>query len=330
MEKASLTEAVLLLAVLLACIPLTAQEGEAPPIKWHKDLDSALRESYLSGRPVVLHFCPPGRIALNEDMSTFQDNRVKKAALHFVWLRLDPDKSKELLEKYDVVKIPSLVVVDCKERKLNKKNVEEHAFPEDVLCLMREVLSKTKVPSPEEIERIAEDFKKARALVASESFRKAIPLLKKIAKFEPEIGYVKESRKALELMEREALKQIEEAKRLMEKGRKKEADALLRRIEKEKRGLDAAKEARKTRLELYRTRGDMDELRAKDREEQAEKAMRLVELYEANGAYEKAIEKCREIIEKYPDTETAKAAAGKIKELKDEAKKKAKESEEEE
>ena len=119
-----LFEITVVIAILFCCISVAAQEEEAPPIVWQKDIEAALKESYLTGRPLFLHFCPEGRIALNEDMSTFQENSVKSDAVHFVWVRLDPEKYRDLGDKYGVKEIPALVVVDHNKKKLNKKNFE--------------------------------------------------------------------------------------------------------------------------------------------------------------------------------------------------------------
>ncbi len=307
-------------AVLALCLLLwstvAAQEEEAPPIEWQKDLDCALKESYLTGKPLILHFCPGGRIALNEDMSTLQDNRVKKAAPYCVWVRLDPEEFRALADECGVKEIPSLLVVDHNKKKLNAKNVEGHAFPEDVLNLMKEVLSSVKIPAPEDLQKVAKSFKKAQTLVSKKKLKKAIPVLKKLARFKPEIGYVKEAKKALAAIEEHGRQQIEAARKLLEEGKKEEADKLLRWVESELRGLDIAKKAKKTRLEMYRTGKDMEKLKEKSQEEQAREMLRLAQLYEDNGLLEKAIEQCEKILKEYPKTETAALAAKKIKELK--------------
>lgn len=302
--------------LLLCCSQLPAQE-EPPPVVWQKDLDSALKESYLTGRPLFLHFCPEGRIALNEDMSTFQDERVLAAAMHFVWVRLDPEKSRELGDAYGVKEIPSLVVVDHEKKKLNKKNREGHAFPEDVFALMKEVQKKVKAVKPNDIDRLREDFESAQNSMEKNDLKKAVGLLRKIARFKQEIGFVVEAKKALGAIEENARRQIEEAKSLVAQGKKEEGDKLLRKIESELRGLDVSSEARKVRLELYRSKKDMDKLLKQEKEKQAQKLFKLGQMYEDNGKPETALEQYEKIVSDYPNTETAGPASDKVKQLRE-------------
>jgi tetratricopeptide (TPR) repeat protein len=305
------------LCVLCSCV-LYAQEKEAPPITWQKDIESALKESYLTGRPLFLHFCPEGRIALNEDMSTFQDNRVKTDAQHFVWVRLDPEKYRELGDKYGVKEIPALVVVDHEKKKLNKKNVEGHAFPEDVAKIMKEATKKVKIAKPKDIEKLRKSFEAAQKLLKKKELKKAVALLKKVARFKKEIGFVVEAKKALKTIEDNARQEIEKAKKLVADGKKEEGDKTLRKIETELRGLDVASEARKVRLEFYRSEEDMKKFLKKEQEKEAQKLLALGQMYEDNKKLEKALEQYQKILKDYADTETAGPAADKVKQLSEE------------
>ena len=296
---------------------LPAQDDEAPPISWQKDLDSALKESYLTGRPLFLHFCPAGRIALNEDMSTFQDERVKEAAQHFVWVRLDPEKFRNLGDKYGVKEIPSLVIVDHEKKKLNKKNMEGHAFPEDVFALMNEVLKKVKIAKLREIEKLRRDFESAQKHLDKKDLKKAIVLLKKVARFKREIGFVTEAKKALAAIEQSAREQIEHAKKLIAEGKKKDGDEILRKIESDLRGLDAAVQARKVRMEFYRSKDDMKKLLKEEHEKQAQKLFKLGQMYEDNKKLEKALAQYEKIIKDFPDTETAGPASDRVREIRE-------------
>ncbi len=314
----------LILSVSLAALaavcarPLFAQkkEPEASPIVWQKDLDAALKESYLSGRPILLHFCPEGRIALNEDMSTFEDNRVKTWAVHFVWVRLDPKEFKKLADEYGVKEIPSLVAVSHGKKKLNSKNVEGHAFPEDVYALMKGVVTKLKkTPKPKDIEKLRKDFEEAQKHLQEKSTKKAVQLLRKISRSKLDIGFVLEARKALKTIEDEAKQRIEQAKKLFAEGKKDEGDKILKEIETELRGLDVAKEARKVRLELYKTSDESKDLLKKEQEKHAQRILQLAKMYEENKKLENALEEYEKILKEYPETEAAGTAADKAKEL---------------
>ncbi len=308
----------LLAALCLLCShALYAQDKEAPPITWQKDLESALKESYLTGRPLFLHFCPEGRIAMNEDMSTFQDERVKTAAQHFIWVRLDPEKFRDLGDKYGVKEIPSLVVVNHEKKKLNKKNMEGHAFPEDVFALMNDVLKKVKISKPREIEKLRRNFKSAQKLLEKKDLKKAVVLLKKVARFKREIGFVVEAKKALAAIEQNASQQIEQARKLIAEGKKDEGDKMLRKIESDLRGLDVAAQARKVRMELYRSKDDMKKLLKQEQEKQALKLFKLGQMYEDNKMLEKALAQYEKILKEYPDTETAGPASDKVREVKE-------------
>ena len=314
-------------ACVLYCFTTIAQEEEAPPIVWQKDIETALKESYLTGRPLFLHFCPEGRIALNEDMSTFQDNAVKSDAVHFVWVRLDPEKYRELGDKYGVKEIPALVVVDHEKNKLNKKNVEGHAFADDVARLMKEAIKKVKLVKPKDIDKLRKDYESAQEHLKKDELKKAVGLLRKVARFKREIGFVIEAKKALKTIEDNAKQEIEKAKKLVAEGKKEEGDKILRRIETELRGLDVASEARKVRLNLYKSKEDMKKLLEKEREKQAQKLFKLGQLYEANKKPEKALEQYQKIVKEYSDTKTAGPAADKVKQLSEELNKKPEEKE---
>jgi hypothetical protein len=312
--KLAIKVAAAVVAVLLTCV-VHAQDEEAPPIVWQENLEAALQESYLTGRPLFLHFCPEGRIALNEDMSTFQDNRVKEVALHFVWVRLDPEEFKDLADGYGVAEIPSLVVVDCKKKKLNTKNVEGHAFPEDVFALIKQVLKKVKLAKPKDIEELRKNFESAQGYLEKDNLKKAVSLLARIVRFKQEIGFVLEARKALATIEEEARQKIEEAKKLVAEGKGEDADKMLREIETDLRGLDVASEARKTRMEMYRSKDEMKEQLEEEQEKQAQKIFNLAQMYEDNKLPEKALEQYEKILEEFPDTETAGPAADRARAL---------------
>jgi tetratricopeptide (TPR) repeat protein len=297
-----LTEAALAALCILGPCVLLAQEEEAPPIVWQENMDAALKESYLTGRPLFIHFCPEGRIAMNEDMSTFQDNRIKEAAQHFVWVRLDPEK--------------------CKKEKLNARNVEGHAFPEDVFALIKQVLKKVKIAKPKDIEELRRDFDSAQENLQKDNRKKAVSLLSKVARFKQDIGFVLEARKALAAIEEEARQKIEEAKGLVAEGKSDDADKMLRDIENDLRGLDVAAEARKTRMELYRSKDEMKEQLEEEREQQAQKIFNLGQMYEDNKLPEKALAEYEKILEKYPDTKTAGPAADRAKALREQLGKK--------
>lgn len=317
--KVKKVSAILIAVCLLAGLPgpgLAGGRKEAPPVAWQKDLESAIRESYLTARPIVLHFCPPGRIALNEDMSTFLEERVKVASVDFVWVRLDPGKFRKLGDRYGVKEIPSLVVVDHTRKKLNTKNVEGHAFAEDILRLMKQVLAKVKVPRAKDVEKLRSIFESAQKSMKGKNLKKAVALLRKIARSRLKIGYVKEAKKALHAIEENARKEIEKAGKLAAEGKNKEADKILRKIEQELRGLEAAAAAREARLKLYSTKEGLKKLRKQENEKQARKLLRLARMYEENEKRQKALEQYEKILEKYPDTEVARKAADRAEELK--------------
>jgi tetratricopeptide (TPR) repeat protein len=319
-RQAVLTAVSALLAALAALCshPLCAQEKEpeAPPIAWQKDLESALKESYLTGRPLLLHFCPEGRIALNEDMSTYQDNRVRTWAVHFVWLRLDPKEFQKLADEYGVKEVPSLVAVSHEKKKLNSKNVEGHAFPEDVEALLKDVLKKSgKIPKPKDIEKLRKDFDEAQEQLKKKEMKKAVQLLRKISRSKLEIGFVIEAGKALKAIESDAKQKIEQAKKLFAEGKKDEGDGILKEIEASLRGLDVAAEARKVRLELYKSENGAQDLLKEEQEKRAQQTLKLAKMYEENKKPENALEEYEKILKEYPGTEAAAEAADRATEL---------------
>jgi outer membrane protein assembly factor BamD (BamD/ComL family) len=182
---------------------------------------------------------------------------------------------------------------------------------------MKDVLKKVKLVRPKDLERLRKDFESAQKLLEKQDVRKAITLLKKVARFKREIGFVIEAKKALQVIEENGRQRIEEARKLVAEGKKDEGDKILREIEKELRGLDVAEEARKIRLDLYRSKEGMDELLKKEKEKQAQKLFKLGQMYEENKKSEKALAQYEKILEEYPDTETAGPASDKVKELRE-------------
>ena len=77
-----------------------------------------------------------------------------------------------------------------------------------------------------DIKKLRSSFKSAEKLLEQKKLKKAVALLRKVARFKREIGFVTEARKALASIEENARRQIEEAKKLFAEGKKDEGDKI--------------------------------------------------------------------------------------------------------
>ncbi|MCV6604788.1 MAG: thioredoxin family protein [Porticoccaceae bacterium] len=114
-----------LAASLLLLTTATAWAG-GDDIAWHTDLDSALKAAKAADKPLFLDFyaewCGPCKAM---DKNVYPDLAVRKQMEHFVAVRIDVDKHKDIAKKYRGNArayggngIPAMIVIDAKDNEL--------------------------------------------------------------------------------------------------------------------------------------------------------------------------------------------------------------------
>ncbi len=101
------------LAVLALTISLAASAAEA--LTWGDDIDQAVRKAAQDGKPVLVEFSAawnPWCQALAE--KTYPDEGVQDLLGRFVRVRVDAEKHPELMKRFKVEKVPTLIVLDAK------------------------------------------------------------------------------------------------------------------------------------------------------------------------------------------------------------------------
>lgn len=81
-------------------------------IRWHTSLESALKESKRSGKPVFADFyatwCPPCQML---EKQTYPDAKVIAESQKWVMLKIDTDKQTDMAVQYGISSLPTLAVL---------------------------------------------------------------------------------------------------------------------------------------------------------------------------------------------------------------------------
>ncbi len=99
-------------ALLISLAALAALAGEALP--WGEDIDQAVRKAAQDGKPVLVEFTAawnPFGQALHE--KTFPDESIQDLLGRFVRVRVDAEKHPELMKRFAVKEVPTLLVLDA-------------------------------------------------------------------------------------------------------------------------------------------------------------------------------------------------------------------------
>jgi thiol:disulfide interchange protein DsbD len=121
----------------------------APGIEWtsHPDgVDVILAQAKEDGQPVIIDFsadwCAPCR---ELDETTFRHPDVRDAAKQIVMVKIDltggsDDTARELLEKYQVKGVPTVVFVDRSGRERGDLRLVDFRPPDEFLRRMKQIL----------------------------------------------------------------------------------------------------------------------------------------------------------------------------------------------
>lgn len=139
--KKSLGVVVALAGILLMVFVLQSKER----IAWQPYGPETLAAAKAAGRPVVLDFYADWCLPCKElDLRTFSDDRVVALSRHFAMLRLDltrrqPDQD-EILRRYRVRGVPTVIFFDSSAMELTDLRVEAFIKAEDFIVRMQRAL----------------------------------------------------------------------------------------------------------------------------------------------------------------------------------------------
>ncbi len=100
----------------------TTAAGAKDAIHWRSDLDSALRESRQSGRPVLVDFsaswCPPCIAMKHEVWPNAAVGQAVEAA--YVPVQIDVDQNGAISDRFRVDSIPTVLILDGNGREIRR------------------------------------------------------------------------------------------------------------------------------------------------------------------------------------------------------------------
>ena len=89
-------------------------------IRWHTSLESALKESKRTGKPIFADFyatwCPPCKML---EEQTYPNAQVIAESHKWVMLKIDTDKQTDLAVKYGIASLPTLAVLRSDGKPVN-------------------------------------------------------------------------------------------------------------------------------------------------------------------------------------------------------------------
>jgi thioredoxin-like negative regulator of GroEL len=114
-------------ALLISCV--VAIEARADFPEWNHQFPAALELAKKSGKPILMDFqaswCPPCR---EMDKDVWPDQQLVEQSKKFVCISIDADQNKEILAKYNVRILPTILFADSWGNKLTMHEGYMHAL----------------------------------------------------------------------------------------------------------------------------------------------------------------------------------------------------------
>lgn len=129
--------AVILLAAIFS--------SDSSAITWMDDLDKAIAEANVDGRPVMVDFYTDWCGWCKKlDKDTYANPEVQELAGSFISVKVNGDRNRSVLGKYGVRGFPTIVFLDGKGSVIDK--VVGYLGPQDMASRMKGVLAKAGQP----------------------------------------------------------------------------------------------------------------------------------------------------------------------------------------
>lgn len=104
---------IILLSLALTATPGQSQRTHADEVPWSTDIEGSLRQAAASGKPVLMEFTASWCVYCKRmEKTTFTDPAVASHINeHFISVRVDADKNKELVTDLSIKGLPAILVV---------------------------------------------------------------------------------------------------------------------------------------------------------------------------------------------------------------------------
>ena len=108
---------------ILAVLALSTRVLGAEPLSWEEDVDQAIQKAAKEEKPVLVEFSAawnPWCQALHE--KTLPDDSIQDLLGRYIRIRVDAEKHPELMKRFGVKDVPTLVLLDAKGAEIRRVN----------------------------------------------------------------------------------------------------------------------------------------------------------------------------------------------------------------
>jgi len=131
------------LLLLAGAVPFVMPRTSGPEIAWTKYDDAKIAAAAAEGKPVVIDFYADWCLPCKElDHNTFNQKDVVDEAKRFATFKADltrgdDKRSKELVERYGIIGVPTIVFIDAKGNEIRELRLTGFEKPEAFLERLR-------------------------------------------------------------------------------------------------------------------------------------------------------------------------------------------------
>jgi thioredoxin-related protein len=112
-------------------------------ISWHRSLNSALRASNKQGKPVLVDFYTEWcGWCKKMDKDTYSHAGVEKEAVNFICVKVDGDKNRDLVRKYNIKAYPTTLFLNGKGVAIDR--IRGYLPPDQFLPKMKSIATRYK------------------------------------------------------------------------------------------------------------------------------------------------------------------------------------------